>query len=161
MEISIKEIIVQIINFLILFFLLRIFAWKRLLGFLDGRKARISAEFARIEDSKAEIAELKSEYAEKLSLIEAQAKEKIKEAIDEGKKISLEIKKGAYLEAQKIMETSRADIKYELSKAKEELKKDIVDLTMQAAESVIQEKLSEDQDRKIIKNFLDNVAQME
>ncbi len=161
MEINLKEIIVQIVNFLILFFILRIFAWKRLLGFLDGRKAGISAEFQRIEDSKAEIAKLKSEYAEKLSSIDNQAKERIKEAIDEGKKISSEIKNGAYLEAQKIMETAKEDIKYEFSKAKEELKKDIVNLTMQAAESVIQEKLSEDQDRKLIKNFLDNVAEME
>ncbi len=161
MEINLKEIIVQIINFLILFFLLRIFAWKRLLSFLDDRKVKISAEFQRIEDSKEEIAKLKSEYAEKLSSIDNQAKERIKEAIDEGKKISSEIKKGAYLEAQKIMETAKEDIKYELSKAKEELKKDIVDLTMQAAESVIQEKLSEDQDRKLVKNFLDNVAEME
>ncbi len=161
MEISVKEIVVQIINFLILFFLLRIFAWKRLLGFLDGRKARISAEFQRIEDSKAEIAALKSEYAEKMSSADNQVNEKIKEAINEGKKISAEIKKDAYLKAQKIIETAKEDIKHELSNAKEELKKDIVDLAMQAAESVIQEKLSEDQDRKLIKNFLDNVAEMQ
>lgn len=161
MEINLKEIIVQIINFLILFFLLRIFAWKRLLGFLDGRKAGISAEFARIEKSKKEIAELKSEYEAKMSSADSQAKDKIKEAIDEGKKISAEIKKGAYLQAQKIMEIAAEDIKHELSHAKEELKKDIVDLAMQAAENVIQEKLSEEQDRKIIKNFLDNVAEME
>lgn len=161
MEISVKEIIVQIINFLILFFILRIFAWKRLLGFLDGRKAKISAEFQRIEDSKAEIAILKSEYEAKMSSADNQAKGKIKEAIDEGKKILVEIKKDAHLEAQKIMETAKEDIKHELSNAKEELKNDIVDLAMQAAESVIQEKLSEEQDRKLIRNFLDNVAEME
>ena len=161
MDISVKEIIVQIVNFLILFFLLRIFAWKRLLNFLDARRAKISAEFKHIEDSKAEIVKLQSEYAEKLSSIDDQAKKKIREAIDEGKKITAEIKKGAYLEAQKIMETAREDIKHELSTAKEELKKDIVDLAMRAAESVIQEKLSEEQDRKLIKNFLDNVAEME
>lgn len=161
MEINIKEIIVQVVNFLILLFVLRIFAWKRLLNFLDERKAKISAEFKHIEESKVEIAKLRSEYAEKLSSIEDQAKEKIKEAIDEGKKISAEIKKDAYLKAQKIIETAKEDIKHELSNAKEELKKDIVDLAMRAAESVIQEKLSEEHDRKLIQDFLDNVAEMQ
>lgn len=161
MEINIKEVVVQIINFLLLFFLLRIFAWKRLLGFLDGRKAKIAAEFKQIEDTKVELAKLKSEYEVKLNSADKQAREKIEEALDQGKKAVVEIKKSAYLESQKIMDTAREDIKYELSKAKEELKVRMVDLTMQATEALIQDKLSEEQDSKLVKDFLDKLSGME
>ena len=40
---STSEIVAQILGFLLLFFLLRAFAWKRLLALLDERKARISS----------------------------------------------------------------------------------------------------------------------
>ena len=48
-----KEIVAQIISFLLLMALLRVFAWKKLLNLLDERRARIASEFKKIEDTQA------------------------------------------------------------------------------------------------------------
>ncbi len=154
---STNEIIAQVISFLLLLFLLRIFAWKKLLKLLDERKNRIASEFKTIEDAKLEISNLKADYESKLSDIEKTAKLKIEEAITSGRDITDEIRKKANEEAQEIINNAKKDIRYELDKAKDELKDKIIDLTMSATEIVIQEKLTGEGDKRIVKDFLDKV----
>lgn len=160
-QISIGEVIAQIISFLLLVFILRIFVWKRLLNFLDERRQKIADEFKHIEDSKAQIETLKADYQNKLDLIAEESKQKIKEAVGQGNKLAQEIKKDARVESQKIIERAKEDIKSEISEAKEELKKKIIDLTMMAAEIVIQDKLTEAEDRRVVENFINKVQDIE
>ncbi|TBR18501.1 ATP synthase F0 subunit B [bacterium] len=154
---SANEIVAQVLSFLILFFILRIFVWKRVLGLLDQRKERIASEFNRIEELKAQVGKLKTEYEGKLSAIEEAANRRIQEAIAEGRKINDEARKKAHEQAQEIITNAESNIKYELSKVKEELKDKIIDLTIAATESVIQEKLTPDADRKLVEDFLEKL----
>lgn len=152
-----SEIAVQIINFLLLLVLLRIFFWRRILKLIDERKARISAEFQQIENSKRELESLKSDYAEKLSSIEEIAREKIQEAMDEGSRRADQLIKKAQLDSQGIIDSARLDITQEISKAKEELKEQIIDLTIKATEEVISQRLTPQDDRRLVEKFLDEV----
>lgn len=154
---STSEIVAQITSFLILLFALRLFAWKPVLGILDKRKERIACEFKKIEGLQSELNSLKGEYEEKLGAIEDTARQKIQEAIHEGKRISEEIKNSARDEADKIIEQAKANIKEELSQAKEELKEKIVELTIAATENIIREKYTEKDDARIISDFLDKL----
>jgi len=158
---STNEIVAQVLSFLVLLFLLRLFAWKKFLQILDERKQRISSEFQKIEDVKLEISELKADYEARLASIEETAKVKIQEAVDSGKQITEETRKNANLEAQKIIDNARLSIKYELSQAKEELKEKIIELTIKATENVIQEKLTAENDAKLVKDFLEKVDELE
>lgn len=158
---SASEIVAQIVNFLLLLFILRLFFWKRILKILDERKSRISLELKNIEDAKLQVAGLRSEYEKKLGEIDIEAAGKLKQATEEGKRIVAEMKKEAQLEGQKIIEGARNDIKYEISRAREELKEKIIDLSISAAENAIQEKLTEAGDRRLVKNFLDNIDQID
>lgn len=158
-QLSASEIFAQIVSFLILFFILRAFAWKRLLKLLDERKARIAADFEKIEQAKEGVNQLKNDYQAKLDKIDQLTLAKIHEAIAEGRKITDEVRKSAHLEAQEIIENARQNIRHELTKAKEELKDRVIDLTIKVAEDIIREKLTVDQDRKLVAEFLDKVDQ--
>ncbi len=149
-----NEVIAQLVSFAILFFILRKFAWKKILSMLDQRRDKIISEFKRIEDTRVEVTKLRGDYEVKLEAIEKLAREKIQEAIDEGKKITELTRKQAHEEAQDIIESARAGVRYELNKAKEELKDKIIELTMKATENVISEKFTEKDDKAIIKDFL-------
>jgi len=154
---STSEIIAQVISFLSLLIILRIFAWKPLLKLLDARKERISAEFKRIEETQAEVEKLRLDYNGRINAIEATANLKIREAVQVGEEIAEEIKKKANEEAQRIVNSAKEDIKYAVSRAKEEVKEQIVDLTISAAEDIIQEKLTTEQDRKLVYDFLKRI----
>jgi F-type H+-transporting ATPase subunit b len=136
---------------------MRIFVWKKLLGLLDRRKETIASEFKRIEDTKLAAAKLQEELETRLKSIDELSKSRIDDALREGEKLAVEIKKQAHQEAQKIIEDARNYTKYELSKVKESLKDEIIDLVIKATEDVIEEKITEDGDRKIVESFLNRI----
>ncbi len=153
-----SEILAQIVSFFLLLFLLRVFAWKKILGLLDQRKEKISSELGEIENTKQEITRLKEDYESKLSTISAQAQAKIDAAIAEGKELNAQMRKKAHEEAQDIITDARKQVKYEVSKAQEQLKEKIVDIALGAAQSLIQEKLTGEADRKIVEEFIEEVS---
>lgn len=159
MNLDFQQILTQAVGFLILLGVLRLFFWKPILASLDQRKEKIASDLKHIEDLKLELAKLKAEYESKLSSIEEISRQKLKEAIDEGKRIADEMRAKAQEQAGQIIESGRENIAQELSKAKHELKSQIVDLAMRATESVILEKLTAEHDKKIVQDFLDKIDQ--
>ena len=152
-----SEILAQILSFFLLLFLLRIFAWKKILGLLDQRKEKISSQLGEIESTKLEIARLKADYELKISNIADEAQIKINQAVEQAKIITGQMRKKAHEEAQDIIIDARAQVKHEVSKVQEQLKEKIVEIALGAAKSVIQERLTEEDDRKIVENFIKEV----
>jgi F-type H+-transporting ATPase subunit b len=151
---STNEIVAQVIAFLLLLWILRTTFWGKVLGMLDARKEKIASELKAIEATKAEVNIMKAQYEEHLTMIEKEAEAKFQEAADKGKDYAEEMRKKAEAEGERIIQNAKENIRGELTKAKEELKDSIVDLTIRAAEKVIEEKLSESDDRKLVEDFL-------
>ncbi len=152
-----SEILAQILSFFLLLFLLRKFAWKKILGLLDQRKEKISSQLSEIEHAKLEITKLKTDYESNLALVTDHAQVKINEAIEQAKILNAQIRKKAHEEAQDIITDARKQVKYEVSKAQEQLKERIIDIALEAAKNVIQERLTEEGDRKIVENFIKEI----
>lgn len=157
---SASEIFAQVASFLILLILLRAFAWKRLLGLLDRRKERIAAEFSKISADKSELSRLKAEYQAGLRSIDETAKARLEEAALKAQEMQGLARKDAYIEAQKIIENAKTNIRYEIDKAKEELKNEIVDLVVKAAGKVIEEKISDADDLRLAKGFVEDLEKL-
>lgn len=151
---SASQLVAQVVSFLFLLFMLRLLMWKPFLKLLDDRKERIASEYKRIEDIKAEVEKMKTGYEDMLNNIEQTAKAKIQAAIAEGKQLSDEIKERAKADGQKILDNAKDAIRGEVLKAKEDLRNDIVDITIKAAERVISEKLTEKEDKRLVEDFL-------
>jgi len=156
-QLSTNEIFAQIIGFLLLLFLLRAFAWKKLLKLLDDRREKIASEFKKIENTQAQIAKLRSEYDKKLSDIDETSKTKIQEAMARAKQLAEEVRESSQHEARKILEKAQENIDIELARAKEELKNKVVDLTINTAEKIINEKLTDEKDRKLVSEFIEEI----
>ncbi|MDP1854356.1 MAG: F0F1 ATP synthase subunit B [Candidatus Omnitrophota bacterium] len=157
---STNEIVAQVISFLILFFILRAFAWKKILLLLDARREKIASEFQKIEEAKEEISKLKSDYNEKLERIDELAQVKIQEAVSQARHIAQEIREKAAADSRIILKKAEENIELELSKAKEVLKDKVIDLTIGATEYIIKEKLTSEKDKKLISEFLDELDEV-
>jgi len=156
-SLSANEIVAQVVSFLLLLTLLRIFAWKKLLKMLDDRRERIASEFRRIEEAQSAVEKLKVDYDKRLAGIEAEARAKIQEAVAEGKKVSQEIREGARQEARTILDKAQENIEIEVSKAKQELKQKVVELTLGTTEKLLKEKITDEKDKKMASDFLDEL----
>ena len=151
---SASQIFAQILSFLFLIFVMRIFVWKKFLKILDDRKVRIASELKSIDEARFEVAKVMGEYERKIGSIDSMAKAKIEEAIAEGERIAKEIVEKARFEAEKAGIGAREIIDIEIRKAREDLKKDIVDIAIAVAEKVIAEKLTEAGDRRLVEDFV-------
>lgn len=152
-----NEIVAQIIAFLVLLYLMKRFAWKPILKTLDDRRSRIASEFKNIEDAKAEAESLRSDYAGKLAEIEEEAREKIRIAIEDGKLQAEKIREEAREEGSRILAKAQDNIKSETAKAEEALKEKIVEITIDIAGKVVQERLTVEDDKKIVETFLKEI----
>lgn len=137
---------------------LRRYAWKPILGLLDERRERIVKEFDDIEHGKGENAKLRSEYEQQIRTIDAQARVKLKEAVDEGQKVAAELKDSARVESRGMVQRAREDSEREKAKAEVALKEDMVRMALTAAEKVVRERLDEATHRKLISDTIDELA---
>lgn len=153
-----NEIIAQTVCFLLLLVILRTFLWGRFLKLLDARRERIASEFKAIDDAKAAADKIKNDYDQRIAKIEEEAREKIQEAVIDGKKAALEIREKAQEDAEGLFEKTRENIKVEVAKAEERLKNKLVDITIEAAEKVIEERLTEAGDRKLVEGFINKLT---
>ena len=156
--IDIRQVATQILGFLLLLWGLRKWAWGPVLGMLEARKQKIVGEFAEAERRKLEALELKARYEQELRGIEAQARQRIQQAVAEGQKVSAEVRSQAQAEAQQRLARAEDEIAREREKAKELLKEHIIDLAMRSAEKILRQELDDPAQRKLASEFIDEVG---
>ncbi|HTL47140.1 MAG TPA: F0F1 ATP synthase subunit B [Verrucomicrobiae bacterium] len=146
------EVFVQLLAFVLVFLALKKLAWKPVLGSLEARREKIRKDFEAIEAAKKEIEGLKAQYAALLQKIEDEARAKVQEAVDEGRRIGREIQEKARAESQATFDKAKENLALEAAKTRLVLRQEIADLAMDVSERILKEKLSTDkaQNAKIL-----------
>ena len=156
-----QQLVVNIVGFLLLFLLLKKLAWGPFMKLLDDRRDEIQGAYDGIEEEQARIAELKKEYEAHLAKIEEEAHQKLQDAILDGQEIARKIEEDAKLTAEKIIEKSHSEIVHEIAKAKVQLRDFIVESAVYASEKVIRERLDDELHRRLIENYIEELADVD
>jgi F-type H+-transporting ATPase subunit b len=160
MNLDYTILVTQVIGFLIVLAVLRKFAWGPILGILEERRARVANEIHSAEQLRKQADALKLQYENELKTIEAQARERIQQAIAEGQKVSEEKIAAAREDAQRIREKANADIQIEYDKARATLHDDIVRLSLGISERLMHEQMDSERNRKLVDRFLTEAKEM-
>jgi len=155
-----REVATHATAFVAAVLVLRRYAWKPILGLLDERREKIVKEFDDIEHGKGENAKLRSEYERQLRTVDAQARVKLKEAVDEGQKVASEIKDSARVESREMVRRAREEAEREKEKAEVALKEDMARIALVAAEKVIRARLDEATHRRLITETIDELTRL-
>ncbi len=158
MNLEIEQILTQIVAFLIMLWVLKKFAWKPLLGLMEERQELIRSEFDSIEIQKKEVNKQADEYKTKLHDIDAEARKRIQEAIGKGRDIAHDIERETRNKAALILNNAQDEMRRELDQAKEQLKRDVVKISLAVTEKLIQEKLDPSKHQKLIEEAIDQVV---
>ncbi len=150
----IPEMATQLLGFLIVFFILKKFAFASILGVIDARRNKIEHEFADIEKKKRDLEGLEKEYRGRLDKIEQEAREKIQEASKIGQNLAKDIQEAARLDAKRLFERTQADIEQEIAKGRLSLRNEIVEISTMMTEKVLREKLDAREQEKMVDKFL-------
>lgn len=134
--------------FLVVLFLLAKFAWKPILGAVKQREENIENALLAAEKAQAEMQKLNAKNEELLVQAREERDALISEAKAAREKMISEAKTTANAEAEKIMTSAKASIEIEKKAAIAELKNTVGALSLEIAEKVVREKLSDDNKQK-------------
>jgi len=152
-----QQLLTHALGFLLMLWVLKKFAWGPLLNLMEERRQKIKDEFDKIDTEKLVAENLKADYEGKLKDIDAERRQKIAEAVNDANKMASDIKIKAQEEARGIIGRTNEQLDRDVAKAKVQLKEDMVDITLIAAEKILHEKLDDAKERQMINSFIDNI----
>ena len=142
------------ISFLVLIFLLAKFAFPIILKSLKEREDSITNALNSAEKAKKEMAALQADNEKLLVLARAERDTMLKEARDTKDAIVAEAKNKAQAEANKILATTRETINTEKNAAITELKNQVAAMSIEIAEKILRQELSNDEKQKALMDNL-------
>jgi len=147
--IDLKLLIAQIVNFLILLFILTKLLYKPILGLLDKRKKMIEKTVEDSQKVEERLLKLEEEKAKVLSEASEKAMKEMervkKEAEEERQKVLTNAKK----EISSLAERYRGQLQAEKSKMLEEIKGEIAGIIVRSSEKIIKREFGKDDQKRL------------
>jgi F-type H+-transporting ATPase subunit b len=151
-------IVVEMVGFVLLLVLLKRFLWAPVTSYLEQRQMDIAQTYDKVEHTRQEMERLRSEYEQRLASIEAEARAQIQQAVKEAQEVREHILAEARQQAEKMIRDAEEAIRYEREKALAEMRTQVVDLTLLATSRILQESVADARHRKMVEDFIDQVA---
>ncbi len=155
--INLTFLISQIVNFILLLLVLRLWAWKPILSMLEKRKQTIAKglEDARLAAEARANAEKEAERI--LTEAQQEAAGKLREASERAEAVAREVQTAAEMDVVKLRETATAEATAERDRVLADLRGHVAALAIAAAQKVVGEALDEKRHRALIDGFFSGV----
>ena len=143
------------VAFLSLFFILRSFAWKPILGAVKNREEGIKNALASAENARKEMENLQADNERILQEARVEREAMLKDAREIREQTIAKAETEAQERASKIIEKAQAAIESEKKAAMAELRNHVAGLSIDIAEKVVQSELSnKDKQLKLVEDML-------
>lgn len=147
-----------LVSFLVVFFILKKYAWPAIVKGLKDREQSIADSLATAERVKAEMAQMKSENEALLATAREERAQLLKEARETKDRIINEAAEQAKVAANKIMQENLAAIEAQKMAALTEVKNQVGKLVIEVSEKVLRRELgNKDSQEAHIKGLVGDV----
>jgi F-type H+-transporting ATPase subunit b len=151
--------------FIVLFFMLRKYAWPPIVRLTVEREKLIAKQLDEAERANADAKAALEEHKQLLSGAKddalSGAKDDAHKLINEAKGLASKEREHMLAQAreeqQQVLERAKREIAVERERAVAELRRTAVDLSLAAASKLIEQRLDSDADRKIVEEYLDTL----
>ena len=152
--INLPGLIAQLVNFVILFGLLRLVAYKPIMRMLDERSGKIKDSMEQAERIKQQASQAGEEAKKRIEAASVEGQEVIARAVRGGEEVRQQAQRDAKAEAETLIVRARVEIQREKDEAIDDLRREFADLTILAAEKVINRSLDKEANRQLIDETL-------
>jgi F-type H+-transporting ATPase subunit b len=136
-------IVWTLLAFLIVFLILKKFAWKPILSTLQEREKTIADSIESAERMKAEMAQMKSENEALMQQAREERAQLLKDAKETKDRMISEAKAQAQVEANRIVQEAQAAIQAQKMAALTEVKNQVGTLVVEVCEKVLRRELAD------------------
>ena len=151
---NLPQLIAQIANFFVLLVILRLTLYKPILKMLDERKQKIAEGLNAAEIARAEAAAAQANIQDQLVIARKDGQEIVAGAQAIATRIQAEAREQSNRDRQVALERARTEIQLERDRAIADLRGEFADITVSAAEKVINQSLDRQAHQRIIDETL-------
>lgn len=157
-SVNIWHILISLANLLILFFIVKKFLYKPVKATLEKRQAEIDDSYAAAAAAQTDADRNKATWEQKMQTADATADRTIKEAAETASRRADKIVADAREQADGIVRRAEAAAALERQNAEASMRREIVDVSTQIAEKLLEREVSADDHRALIDTFLDRIG---
>ena len=148
-----KLLFIQIVGFLLLYWLLKRFLFGRVMDMIRKRGDEIRKAYEENEKTRSDVQLLKSDYETKLQQAREKAEQIIQEATQRAEKAGQELIEKTRTEAALIKQKGLAEIDLEKKRVISEVRNDVINLSVAIATRLVEKSL----DRKDAEHYTDEI----
>ena len=139
-----------VVFFLIVFFVLKKFAFARIQALIDERREQIRRSIEEADNARGEARRLLEEHRQLIGQARGEAEQILNEARKTRDSMEQRMREETEAERQRRLEETRKEIDAAVKRGLEEIRNEIADLTLEAATRVVGRALDTDRDRELI-----------
>ena len=151
---SMQAFVIQLITFILVFLLLKKFAFKPIVAMLEKRRQTIEDGVVLGEKMEKRMKNLEGESEKVIREARHEADRIIANAHKESREIAHKAEKAAKAKTDALLKDAHEQITEDADRARRGLEKDIVSLVSEATEAVVHEKVNAKKDSELIDNAL-------
>ena len=153
-----QDFILRVINLLIFLAIIYMIAGKKIKGFFSDRRKQISDELENMEERKKEAEKKLQEVEKSIAGIEQERQEILEQAKQQGEALKKSILEKANEDAERIRQQAKAKSSQELQQAIDNLRSEMAEEIIKSAEQIIQQRMGQEEQEKLIDNYLTKVV---
>ncbi|GEO66018.1 F0F1 ATP synthase subunit B [Levilactobacillus spicheri] len=147
-----------IVCFILLMWLIKIFAWKPITKMMSDRADKISNDIDSAEKSRTDAAALVAKRQSALNASHAEAAEIVQTAKSNGQEQRDQIMAQAQADVQSLKTSAQKDIDQEREDALSHAKDDVASLSIEIASKIIQRELNADDQKALIDSYIEGLG---
>lgn len=151
-------IVWTIITFVLLLLILRKVAWKPILTALDQRETAIRESLEKAEKARQEAIQILKQNEANLARAEEESQKIIEQSRQYAEKLKEQMLQTSKVQAQKIVDDASAEINRRKEAAFDELKADVAEIAVNAAERILKENINAEMNKKLANNYISEIT---
>lgn len=150
----IADSVIELVAIFVLFAMLSYLLFNPAREFLKKRQDKIREEMENAAKNQSEAAQLKAEYASKISSVDKEAEQILSDSRKKALKKENEIVNDAKEEASRIIDRANKEIELEKNKVKDEVKQEMISMACLMAGKVASASMNQKQQAELIESTL-------
>lgn len=153
-DLTLGTILAQMLNFFILVWILARFAYKPLVSMMQERKERISKDLADAQAARNEAEQFKADYAAQIANARQEAQQIVEKAVQQAEATTREQLAAAREQIEREKERARQDIVNECDRAMNNLRNEVISLSVAMATKVVAKDMDSETNTKLIEDAI-------
>ena len=150
-------LLAQVVNFVILLYILKRFLYKPILKVLEERKKRIETSVKQSEEMQKRFDEITKKQTEILDKAKAESEQIIEGAKNEAKILADQIQLNATNAGNERIKRTQQTLEIEKQKMINEAKREIVDVVTSITEKIVQKNLTKQDKERLVRQALTEI----